>query len=133
MCLDQPEESAVAKQRFEMGLYKEFSNTAILNKAMGYMDRLIQKATEIRLCPRNINRNGGFSLTWSWYLVTNILKQYQEEPIQRQDQEKQTYNCPLAPNWLRLRTDHRPLVGIQMGQFESYVISDPVDGDRDGP
>jgi hypothetical protein len=66
MCLHQPEKSAVAEHRFEMGHYIEFSNTAILNKAMGYMDHLIEKATEIRLCPRNINRDGGFSLSWSW-------------------------------------------------------------------
>jgi hypothetical protein len=48
--LGQPEKSAVAEQRFEMQ-HIYFSNSAILDKAPGYMDRLIKEATEIRLHP----------------------------------------------------------------------------------
>jgi hypothetical protein len=47
------------------------------------MDHFIKEATEIRLHPRNFNRDRGFNLNWSWYLVTNMIKQYRDKPIQR--------------------------------------------------
>lgn len=59
-----------------------FSSTSILDKAPEYMDcLLIQDATDIWLQPRNFNRDGGFNLSQSWYLATNIIKQYRDTPI----------------------------------------------------
>jgi hypothetical protein len=39
-----------------------------VNKAVSYLDGLIKKAIEIRLCPRNIIRDRSFSLSQFWYL-----------------------------------------------------------------
>jgi hypothetical protein len=41
------------------------------------------------LHPKNFNRDGGFTLSRSWYLVTNMLKQYGDTPIRKQGQAKQ--------------------------------------------
>jgi hypothetical protein len=68
-----------------------FSNTAILDKAPGYVDRLIKEAIEIRLHPRSFNMDGGLNLSWSWYPVINMIKQHRDKPIWRQDQDKQTH------------------------------------------
>jgi hypothetical protein len=73
--LGKPEKSAVAEQMFEMG-HNQFTNTSVLDKAPGYVDHLIKKATEITLHPRNFNRDTGFNLSWSWYLAANMIKQY---------------------------------------------------------
>lgn len=61
-----------------------FSSTSILDKATGYIEcLLVQDATDIWLHPRNFNRDGGFNLSQSWYLVTNTIKQYRDTPIPR--------------------------------------------------
>jgi hypothetical protein len=52
-------------------------------KHWGYMDCLIKEAIEIRLHPRNFNRDGDFNISWSWHPVTDMIKQYRDEPIQR--------------------------------------------------
>jgi hypothetical protein len=92
ICLGHPEKSAVAEHWLKMGYNIEVSNTAILDKAPGYMDSFIKGAIEIMLHPRNFSRDGGFNLSRSWSSVTNMLKQYQDTPNQKQDQAKQTYN-----------------------------------------
>jgi hypothetical protein len=57
--LGQPEKSVVAERRFEMQhIYTCFSYTAILDKAPGYMARLIKEAIEIRLHPRSFKWDG---------------------------------------------------------------------------
>jgi hypothetical protein len=48
------------------------SSTTTLDKAQGYMDCLIKEAIEMRLHPRNFNRDGGFNLSQPGYPV----KQY---------------------------------------------------------
>jgi hypothetical protein len=73
--LGQPEKSAVAEHKFETCPNSEFDNTTILHKALGYIDHLIKKAIEIRLYPRNFNRDRGFNLS-VLVPVTNIIKQY---------------------------------------------------------
>jgi hypothetical protein len=61
-----------------------FSSTSILDKAPGYIDcMLIQEATDIWRHPRKFNRDGGFNLRQSWYLVTNMINQYRDMPIPR--------------------------------------------------
>jgi hypothetical protein len=66
----------MAEHKFETCHNTEFGSITILDKAPGYMDHLIKEALKIRLHPRNFNRNRGFSLSLSWYPVTNIIKQY---------------------------------------------------------
>jgi hypothetical protein len=51
--LGQPEKQAVAEHKFETCQSIEFSNTAILDKAPGYMDHVIKEAIKIMLHPRN--------------------------------------------------------------------------------
>jgi hypothetical protein len=75
-CLGQPEKLAMAEHKFETYHNTEFCSITILDKAPGYMDNLIKEAIKIRLHPRNFNGDGGFSLSRSWYPVTNIIKQY---------------------------------------------------------
>jgi hypothetical protein len=74
------------EHRLETGHNTDFNHTSILDKATGYMDHMIKKATEIRLHPNNFNRGLGFTLSQSWYMVT---KKYTEAPIQRQARTKQ--------------------------------------------
>jgi hypothetical protein len=76
ICLGQPEKSAVAEHRVEMRHSIDFSSTAILEEALVYIDNLIKEAVEIRLHPRNFNRDGDFSLSQPWCPVTNMIKQY---------------------------------------------------------
>jgi hypothetical protein len=68
------EKSTVAEQRFETGHNVDFSSISILDKATGYKDHVIKEAIEIKLYPNNFNRDGGFTLSWSWYLLMNVLK-----------------------------------------------------------
>jgi hypothetical protein len=67
----------------------QFSSTSILDMATGYMECMIKEATDIILHPGNFNRNGSFTLSGSWYLVTNMLKQYRDTPMWQQGQAKQ--------------------------------------------
>jgi hypothetical protein len=60
ICLSQPEKSAVAEHRVETRHSIDFSSTAILDKALVYIDNLIKEAIEIRLHPRNFNKDRGF-------------------------------------------------------------------------
>jgi hypothetical protein len=45
--LKQPEKSAVAEHNFNTGYRIDFSSTSVLDKATGYMDRIVKEATEI--------------------------------------------------------------------------------------
>jgi hypothetical protein len=53
------------------------------------MDLMIKEAVEIKLHPNNFNRDTGFILGWSWYLVMNMLKQYRDALIQEQGHAKE--------------------------------------------
>jgi hypothetical protein len=64
-------------------------SVSILDKATGCMDHEIKEAIEIRFHPNNFNRDGGFTLSRSWYPVTNMLRQYRNTPIWNQGQAKQ--------------------------------------------
>jgi hypothetical protein len=76
---------------------------------------MIKEAIEIRLLPQNFNRDGGFTLSQSWYLVTSNA-----QPIQRYT------NMEARPSnertRLALRFKHGLWVGTQMGQSESSYI-----------
>jgi hypothetical protein len=79
--LGQPDKSVVVEHRFETAHNIDFSSISILDKATGYIDHMIKEATEIMLHPRNLNMDGGFTLSQSWYPLTNMLKQYKDTPI----------------------------------------------------
>jgi hypothetical protein len=46
--------------------------------ATGYVDHMLKEAIETKLNPRKFNRDGGFTLSWSWYPVIDMLKQYRD-------------------------------------------------------
>jgi hypothetical protein len=71
--LEQPKKSAVAEQSINTRHRTDFSSTSVLDKAAGYMDHLVKEAIEIWLNTRNFNRDGGFTLSRSWYPVINML------------------------------------------------------------
>jgi hypothetical protein len=78
--LEQPEKSAVAEHSINTGHRIDFSSTSVLDKAAGYMDRLVKEAIEIRLNPRNFNRDGGFTLSRAWYPVIKMLRNEKAGP-----------------------------------------------------
>jgi hypothetical protein len=67
------------------------------------MDLMIKGATEIRLHPNNFSRDLEFTLSQSWYPVTNMIKKYTDTPIQRQAKAKQVFDSTSSPNWLAFR------------------------------
>jgi hypothetical protein len=52
-----------------------FKSTTVLARTTGYMDHLLKEATEIQLHSNNFNRDTGFPLRCSQYLIMNIIKQ----------------------------------------------------------
>jgi hypothetical protein len=56
-----PEKSEVVELRFDTG-HISFTNTSILSKAPRCFDRFIKEVVEVKLHPRNFNRDRGFSL-----------------------------------------------------------------------
>jgi hypothetical protein len=71
--LDEPEKSAVAEHSINAGHKIEFDNVAVLDRASGYMDRLVDEAIQIRLNQNNFNRDNGFTLSRAWHPVTKLL------------------------------------------------------------
>jgi hypothetical protein len=53
---EQPEKFAVVQHSINTGHRIDFSSTSVLDKAAGYMDRLVKEAIEIRLNFSNFNR-----------------------------------------------------------------------------
>jgi hypothetical protein len=58
------------------------------------MDPVMMEVIEIKLHPRNFNGGSDFTPSWSWYPVTNALKQYRDTPIWKQGQAKQALDFP---------------------------------------
>lgn len=70
-----------------------------------YMDSIRMEANEIKLHPRNVNRDGGFTFSQAWYPVTYMLKQYVNPPMQRQTLTEQTPDSAhKPPHWLTLKS-----------------------------
>jgi hypothetical protein len=67
ICLGQPEKTTVVEHRFKTGHNFDFSSISILDKATEYMDHMIKEA--IKLHSSSFNRDGDFTLSWSWYSV----------------------------------------------------------------
>jgi hypothetical protein len=72
----------VVELRFETEHTITFSSTSIMGNPTRYMDCVIKEVIEITLHPRNFKKASGFTLSWSSYPVTNMLKQYRDTPTQ---------------------------------------------------
>jgi hypothetical protein len=77
--LDQPEKSAVAEHSINAGHKIDFNNVSVLDRASGYMDRLVKETIQIRL-NQNINRDNGFTLSRAWNPVTKLLLTHNLDP-----------------------------------------------------
>jgi hypothetical protein len=75
----------VVEHKFEAGHDIEFGSTSILDKALSCMDRVIKEAIEISLYPQKLRQGQGVQSQ----SVTNMVN-YRDEPIRRQDQNRQT-------------------------------------------
>jgi hypothetical protein len=64
--LDQPEKSAVAEHSINAGHQIDFNNVSVLDRASGYMDRLVKETIQIRLNQNNFNRDNGLTLSRAW-------------------------------------------------------------------
>jgi hypothetical protein len=80
ICLDQLEKSVVAEYSVNTGHQIDFSNITILDRTLGYMDRIVKEAIHIRLNRENFNRDNGFNLSQAWFLITRMLASQKAEP-----------------------------------------------------
>jgi len=64
----------VAEHTINTGHHTDLSSTSVSDKAEGYMDQLVNKATEIQLNTKNCNGDGGFTLSWVWYCMLSTLQ-----------------------------------------------------------
>jgi hypothetical protein len=77
--LNQPQKSAVAEHSINAGHKIDF-NVSVLDRASGYMDRLVKEAIQIRLNQNNINRDNGFTLSRACNPVTKLLFTHNLDP-----------------------------------------------------
>jgi hypothetical protein len=89
ICLGQPENSAMAQYKSQADHNIKFSHT-IVGKALGHMDHLTMEANDTKFHPSNFNKDRCFNLSQSWYLVTNMIKQYPDELRERTSTNKFT-------------------------------------------
>jgi hypothetical protein len=68
----------------------------VLDKAAGYTAAgfLVKEAIEIRLNTRNFNRDGGFTLSRSWYPVINTCY-----VMRKQGQAEQAVDSAYQSTW----------------------------------
>lgn len=98
--LGQPEKLSVVEHKFGICHNIKLGTTSILDITLGYMDYLIRETTETRLHHRHFNKGRGFNPIQSWYSVANMIKEYCNKPIWRQNQDKHMTpptSTPLAP------------------------------------
>jgi hypothetical protein len=67
-------QSAVAEHSINTGHQNGFNSVSVLDRASGYMDRLVKEAIQIRLNHKNFNRDNGFTLSRPWNSVTKLFK-----------------------------------------------------------
>jgi hypothetical protein len=80
--LDQPEKSAVAEHSINAVHKIDFNNVSVLERASGFMDRLVKEAIQIRLNQNNNNNNrgNGFTLSRACNPVTKLLLTHNLDP-----------------------------------------------------
>jgi hypothetical protein len=71
--LDQPQKSAVAEHSINAGHKIDFNNVSVLDRASGYMDRLVKEAIQIRINQNIITRDNGFTMSRAWNPVTKLF------------------------------------------------------------
>jgi hypothetical protein len=64
----------------------------LISHMLSFFYCLIKNTSKIMLHFRNFSRDRDSNRSQSWYLVTNMIKQNEDERIWRQDLGKQTYN-----------------------------------------
>jgi hypothetical protein len=52
----------------------------LVDRASGYVDRLVKEAIQIRLNHKNFNRENGFTLSWAWNPVIKLLFKHNNDP-----------------------------------------------------
>jgi hypothetical protein len=67
-----------------MCYHVQFQETRILAMRSGCMECIIREAKEIKLNPVNMNREEGFSLSKSWNLLLQTLKEQKKTPFSKQ-------------------------------------------------
>jgi hypothetical protein len=72
--------SAIAEHSINTGHKIDFNNVSVLDRASGYMDRLVKEAIQIRLNQNNINRDNGFTLSRAWNPVPKLLSTHSLDP-----------------------------------------------------
>jgi hypothetical protein len=65
ICQYHPSKSVVVEHTINLGHHIQLQNTSILAKKLRCMNRIMGEVTEIKLHPNNMNREEGFSLSWS--------------------------------------------------------------------
>jgi hypothetical protein len=68
-------EADLTEHRYKTGHSIYFSGISLLDKAIRFMARNIKEAIRIKLHHKKFNTGGGFTVSRSWYPVTNLLKQ----------------------------------------------------------
>jgi hypothetical protein len=82
ICLQHPDESAVAEHSINLDHRIQLQDTTILSTKSRYMERMIREANEIELRPNNMNREDGLRLSRSWKPFIPSLKGCRKHPIQ---------------------------------------------------
>jgi hypothetical protein len=78
--LDEPEKCVVAEHSINIGHQIDFNNVSVLDRASGYMDRLVKEAIQIQLNHKNFNRDDGFMLSQAWNPITKLLFKHDTDP-----------------------------------------------------
>jgi hypothetical protein len=58
----------------------DFNSVSVLDRASGYLDRLVKEAIQIRLNHKNFNRDNGFTLSRAWNPITKLLFKHDADP-----------------------------------------------------
>jgi hypothetical protein len=91
----------------------------------------LRKATEIQLHPRNFNREAGFTLSWTWQPIINMLKHSAQLSVEKhRSRSLISWLHPLT-GWLVLHPKSwldRGIYTRQQGTKSS--VATPEDGDR---
>jgi hypothetical protein len=73
ICLHQPESAAAEEQSINMHHCINLNGTSIFNRTSGYVDHLVNEATEIHLNKNILNRESGFILNQTWSPIIKLL------------------------------------------------------------
>jgi hypothetical protein len=73
-----PEKFVVAEHSINVGHRIQLQNTIILMKKMRQMDQILREAIEIELHLDTVNREDGFTLSWTWKPLICDLKEQRQ-------------------------------------------------------